>query len=324
LPSVSSCLLEVCKVHITLFQRSTIFSIPHGDVFLFALSCCQILYAFLLRSDTLSRSYFTWIGQAAKVPLEVLTINKELLERGELDIASVDAILSIPDIHPTNKTDLLVRRAMSLLPKPDHGPCYAPCSAVHPTLQYCPQQVASTFFEVFTWMVPVYGALHFIPMLLFKRRQFFDNPWKMFLRTAWGTTRSSAFLGCFVSAFKAMFCGKHNLHAYLIRKDIIPRCISDVLVSRRSFWVMGFLTGLNVFIEHPKRRAELAMYVLPKSLESAWIVARGKGLVMNTGMYGDSMLAAIGMGMVMRAYQNDPQHLSGLVRRILYQFIGPN
>ena len=27
---------------------------------------------------------------------------------------------------------------------------------------------------------------------------------------------------------------------------------------------------------------------------------------------------------VQSTYQNDPQHLSGLVRRILYQFIGPN
>lgn len=35
-------------------------------------------------------------------------------------------------------------------------------------------------------------------------------------------------------------------------------------------------------------------------------------------------LTAIGMGMVMSTYQNDPHHLSGFVRRIMYQFIGPN
>ncbi len=102
------------------------------------------------------------------------------------------------------------------------------------------------------------------------------------------------------------------------------------------------------------------MYVLPKSLESLWIAARGKGLVFRTGKWGEPLvsvsgtlkrseyndisqqLATIGMGMVMvslfvsfdvvtgtkfrfqSTYQNDPQHLSGLVRRILYQFIGPN
>ena len=29
-------------------------------------------------------------------------------------------------------------------------------------------------------------------------------------------------------------------------------------------------------------------------------------------------------GVIQTTYQNDPQHLSGLVRRMLYQFIGPN
>ena len=86
------------------------------------------------------------------------------------------------------------------------------------------------------------------------------------------------------------------------------------------------------------------MYVLPKGLESAWVMARGKGWVFRTGKWGETLLTAFGMGMVMvrffllfffivdscfffsvqSTYQNDPQHLSGLVRRILYQFIGPN
>lgn len=38
----------------------------------------------------------------------------------------------------------------------------------------------------------------------------------------------------------------------------------------------GLLSGLALFVEERRRRAELAMYVLPKALESAWIVARGK------------------------------------------------
>jgi len=84
------------------------------------------------------------------------------------------------------------------------------------------------------------------------------------------------------------------------------------------------LAGLSLFVEEKRRRAELAMYVLPKGLESAWVMARGKGLVFKTGQWGDILLTAVGTGMVMNTYQNDPQHLSGIVRRILYQFIGPN
>ena len=41
------------------------------------------------------------------------------------------------------------------------------------------------------------------------------------------------------------------------------------------------------------------MYVLPKGLESIWVMARGKGLVFRTGKWGDVILAALGMAMVM-------------------------
>ena len=149
---------------------------------------------------------------------------------------------------------------------------------------------------------------------------------------------------------------------------LLPTKVLSLLISKSSFAALGFLAGLSLFIEDPRRRAELAMYVLPKSLESAWSTARGKGYVMRTGELGDALvsdfdgslgqaaplthfsrffqLTAIGMGMVMVSvpqpsaltrlttaprplinqgtYQHDPHNLSGVVRRILYQFVGPN
>lgn len=41
------------------------------------------------------------------------------------------------------------------------------------------------------------------------------------------------------------------------------------------------------------------MYVLPKGLESAWVMARGKGWVFRTGKWGETLLTALGMAMVM-------------------------
>lgn len=89
------------------------------------------------------------------------------------------------------------------------------------------------------------------------------------------------------------------------------------------------------------------MYVMPKALESIWVTAHGKANPsMKKRMVGEAAFTAVAMGMVMvslpltgvlgwglkmlmvpniqSSYQNDPQHLSGLVRRILYQFVGPN
>jgi hypothetical protein len=58
-----------------------------------------------------------------------------------------------------------------------------------------------------------------------------------------------------------------------------------------SFWVGGFLSGLSILVEEKRRHGELAMYVLPKGLESAWRSARGRGWVFKTGNHGDSIVS---------------------------------
>jgi hypothetical protein len=80
-----------------------------------------------------------------------------------------------------------------------------------------------------------------------------------------------------------------------------------VLIDRRGFFGLGALSGLMLLLEEPKRRAELTMYVLPKALESAWAMARGRGWVGYTGAWGESALTAVGMGMVMATYQVSTQ-----------------
>ena len=107
----------------------------------------------------------------------------------------------------------------------------------------------------------------------------------------------------------AFFCFKHNMWAYLtalrspearsllatIVKQL-PQPMVDFLISKPSFWLGGLLTGLSLFVEEKRRRAELAMYVLPKGLESAWVMARGKGLVFGTGRYGNVLVCDVLLG----------------------------
>jgi len=148
-------------------------------------------------------------------------------------------------------------------------------------------------------------------MLLFKRREFFKEPLRMFLRALLGTGRSSTFLGVFVIACQSMlsdsiawkitlthlitayFCMKHNLHAYLISPAsaiTLPKRIVDFLIGRFSIWLGGLLAGISLFIEAKHRRPELAMYVLPKGLESVWKMARGKGIVIGPAKYGECLV----------------------------------
>ena len=97
----------------------------------------------------------------------------------------------------------------------------------------------------------------------------------------------------------ALFCYKHNLHKYLtLLKNsgssnplkTIPQFIVDTLISKGSFWFLGLMSGLSVLVEAKRRRGELAMYVLPKGLESVWIMARGRGLVFKTGNWGEGLV----------------------------------
>lgn len=60
------------------------------------------------------------------------------------------------------------------------------------------------FLAVFKWLLPIYGALHLIPMLLFKRKNVWMEPMKMLMRAGWGTARSSAFMGIFIVIYQ---CG---------------------------------------------------------------------------------------------------------------------
>jgi hypothetical protein len=88
-------------------------------------------------------------------------------------------------------------------------PFYAPCAAVHPALSDCNSVPLDRFFTVFKWMLPIYGALHFVPAVLFKRRAFMEDPGKVLVKAGLGSVRSSAFLGVFVMIYQGAFSSPH-------------------------------------------------------------------------------------------------------------------
>ena len=169
-------------------------------------------------------------------------------------------------------------------------------------------------------MLPIYSVLHFAPAILFKCKAFIRDPGRVLVKSGLGSLRSSAFLGVFVVIYQGkltsmlindlaidiytsgLFCYKHNLHKLLTELKMspsassspiskIPQHVIDYLISNTSFWLAGFAAGLSLFVEEKRRRGELAMYVLPKALESLWVTARGKGLVFRTGKWGEPLVS---------------------------------
>ncbi|KIK10418.1 hypothetical protein PISMIDRAFT_20422 [Pisolithus microcarpus 441] len=104
---------------------------------------------------------------------------------------------------------------------------------------------------------------------------------------------------------RAWVCLKHYIYEVLSSQKTLklPKSIINFFVSKYSYALGGFLGALSLFIEERRRRGELAMYALPKAMESAWLTARGKGWVFRTGSAGEALLTAVAMGMVMSIYQ---------------------
>jgi hypothetical protein len=92
---------------------------------------------------------------------------------------------------------------------------------------------------------------------------------------------------------KVYFCATQNAHRALVGRPRIPKWLLAALVSKPSFWLGGLLAGISVLIEAKHRRGELAMYVLPRGLESTWATARGKGLVFRTGKHGNALVGLV-------------------------------
>ncbi|KAJ7126265.1 hypothetical protein C8R44DRAFT_781501 [Mycena epipterygia] len=303
-------------------------TVPYGAVMVFSFACAQIMYAFTLRPDTLPRSYINWIQGASRIPAESVKLNLHAVREHAMNLPALDALIARADTTPANLSALSALRTTALASANAAVPHYGPCAAIHPALTSCWSVPLDRFFDVFKWMLPIYSALHFLPSILFRWRMFRADPGRVLVRAGVGSARSSAFLGVFVVIYQSSNCFNHQVYERILAspflRALVPQRVVDLLISKGSFWLSGFLAGLSLLIEDQRRRGELAMYVLPKGLESAWVTARGRGLVFRTGNWGESALTAMSMGMVMSIYQNDPEHLSGLVRKILYQFIGPN
>ena len=253
------------------------------------------------------------IQQASKVPAEAVLVNRSLTREGTFDPRIVEKVIALPETTAGNRA-LLTSRILNGQAG-NWGPRQAPCEITHGWVDNCRNAPLDRFLSVSKWMLPIYGALHLIPAVLFKRKIFLENPWRVLARAGLGTARSSAFLGVFVviyqskplslnefqrlmssSSLSAFFCLRFNFQEYLLsdrspvkfRKEFLA-----FIAAKQWLWVGGMLSGLSIFVEEKRRRGELTMYVLPKGLESVWATARGRGLIFETGKYGEALVSLI-------------------------------
>ncbi len=78
-----------------------------------------------------------------------------------------------------------------------------------------------------------------------------------------------------------------------------------------------------VLLEAPGRRLELALYVMPRAVESLWNKMVKEGRVRNI-KYGEAMYFSLATGILMSFYQHDADNIPEGLRKIMVRMIGVN
>lgn len=296
--------------------------IPFGNIELFGLCCGQIMFGFLLAPETIPRDYYNWIQSASGVPPFAVASNRTAVRENLIHPEHVKLALASKGVTKNNVHEL--RQLLERVRGGAKANYHIPCSVTHPWTESCGYTLVERFFRTFRFMLPVYGALHLIPPIVLRRHAFAKDPLRMLARITLGITRSCSFLGFFIIINQALFCLRSNA---LETSGKFPGTglaglMRSLVARKETFWIMGFINALSLFAEERKRRTELAMYVFPKALESAWASARKRAWV-PVVPFGDTVLGAAALAMVMDSYVHSPESLSGIVRRLLFQLVGP-
>ncbi|KAI9486495.1 MAG: hypothetical protein EXX96DRAFT_534748 [Benjaminiella poitrasii] len=283
-----------------------IFYFRNGDALLFGLTCGQVLYAYTMRPETLPPDFYSFMIKAARCPQGSLQLNAKTV-RG-LPITSKEAMEVVKKLRPTQHSIDFVSH-MSTNTDP------VACEIIHPWIDSCHTTALDRFVTVFKSFLPVYGTLHFVPMLLLRAKHFQRDPVTMLSKTSIATLKSGAFMATFVTLYQYYIC----LHRQLLKTGWFGNWNSKYI-----YYAAGFLCSYPaIFLEDKKRRSELALYVLPKAIQSFYQIAYSHQWIIKVKHF-EVLMTSFAMGIIMSFYQEEANVLSSFVRKIMYQFFEKN
>ncbi|PTQ28060.1 hypothetical protein MARPO_0175s0021, partial [Marchantia polymorpha] len=166
----------------------------HGDTLLFALACAQIMYAYVMRPETLPDSY-----------------NEFILQGGGIDVASLAAFV-------TSKTGLPMFGVHA------HSPII-PCSAVHPDTASCLAHNTTATRATFKKTFPLYLSLTVVPFVVLNIQKFMEAPIHTFWIALKSAVPSTSFLSAFVGVYQGVICVQRKLvtKAIFVHSEVLTR-----------------------------------------------------------------------------------------------------
>ncbi|TPX33609.1 hypothetical protein SmJEL517_g03584 [Synchytrium microbalum] len=278
-------------------RLSKTFHFPFASSLIFMLSSASIMYAYVMQPHTIPKSYYSFIVSTGPIPEDVLGMVRQNVRGVAIDpLAFVNAATKY---HGTSHAVEYAKSMTSLPPA-------IPCELFHPSRDSHVLHWGWVFQKVLKKILPVYLALNVVPLAVLRMRDFFKRPMELSQRSLTNAFRSSVFLATFVSGYQAIVC---------IQRELIARnwLKSD---SKYIYWWAGLLAASSVQIEHTGQRNNLAMYVLPRAMESLYTVLYQKKWMVQIKYFEVAMFSAA-MGIILAYFQTEPDALGGIVNRIL-------
>eukprot|EP00873_Tetraselmis_striata_P038194 jgi/Tetstr1/458458/TSEL_004313.t1 len=265
----------------------------HGDWLLFGASTAQIMWAYAMRPETLPDGYWSFIVNAGPIPKIVLKAIKASNSGEHVDAPAL--------------VDYCLNAGASCAPDIAVDAACVPCSVMHPRTTSCAMATCAAGAGTFRKTFPLYMSISLVPFVVFNTKRAMKDPantlWTAFL----GAARSTSFLASFVSIFQGVVCTERNLFAQKADNGLL-------------YMAAGFLASLSLLLEKKSRRSELALYVLPRALDSLFLTLMQDRWVPSIHL-GEVALFSACMGALMHFHNQEPDTMAPLVRSIITRIV---
>lgn len=200
----------------------------YGDALLFALSSAQVMYAYVMRPNTLPPEYFRFIQNTGPVQLETLELVQQANRGCPVNQDTLQALIARKQIPIDGLT----------LPR---GPGdLVPCRLVHCDARSCAHGALQCFRGAFVRSFPLYLSLFIVPGVVIHFKKFVRAPFSSLARSVLNATRSNTFLASFVTLYLSAVC----VHRRLVSTD-----------HRIAYYIAGLVASPTILLEPKSRRS---------------------------------------------------------------------
>ncbi|KAF9953683.1 hypothetical protein BGZ72_005228 [Mortierella alpina] len=252
----------------------------YGAVAVFVFACTEIMFSWLYEPSRLPGPYAFWITRMARM-------DKRLLET--LRGVKTNAI-QFGQKNPPEVSDFELQKRLS-------------CQVVHQGIATsCEAHTAYRWIQGFMISTGIYLPVHLLPALLSPKaflHRLQDNPIVTITSTLLATARSSAFLASYIALIWYGICTWRSKVMPLTMRLTGRRYTSNTIDNIYGPLLGSFMCGFSVLVEKPHRRAEMALYVLPRAMYSMWSRVMSGKFSRRVEAAGEALMFAVSMSVLL-------------------------